>query len=119
MAIFFSETKRQILVMHTLVMLVNCIIGFVYSGREGGRGGTHNPPSAKIPIRTIFCLMGKFSFDKAGTGIARITRSVAICIAAFEYQRPFWDRQCPGIVGSQNLATGMQLRNALRTHQVP
>lgn len=81
--------------------------------------GAYNPPSAKIPIRTIFCLLGKFSLDKAGIGIARIARSVAICIPAFEYQRSFWDRQCPGIVGSQNLATGMQLRNALRTHQVP
>lgn len=63
--------------------------------------------------------MGKFNPTNAGTGITRIARSVAICIPAFEYQRFFELRQWPGIVGSQNLATGIQLKNALITHQVP
>ena len=49
----------------------------------------------------------------------RMTRSVVICIDALENHRPSELRQNPGIDGSQNLATGTQLRKALRTAQVP
>lgn len=45
--------------------------------------------------------------------------SVLICIAALENQSPFSLKQFPGIEGLQNFSTGMQLRNALSTAQVP
>lgn len=38
---------------------------------------------------------------------------------AFENQSPLLLKQNPGSEGSQNLATGMQLRKALKTAQVP
>lgn len=52
-------------------------------------------------------------------GMMRITRSVVICILAFENHRPGLLKQKPGIESSQNLATGMQFRKALVTAQVP
>lgn len=45
--------------------------------------------------------------------------SVVMCMAAFENHNPVLLRQCPGIEGSQNLATGIQLRKALITHHAP
>ena len=48
-----------------------------------------------------------------------MTRSVKICILAFENHRALGLRQKPSIEGSQNFAMGMQLRNPLTTAQVP
>ena len=84
-----------------------------------GYWDTHNPPRAKIEIKAIFCLCGNSSPDKAGIGINRITISVAMCMDAFENHSPSMLRQYPGRVGFQNLATGIQLRKALRTAQDP
>lgn len=84
-----------------------------------GYRNTHNPPRAKIEIKAIFCLCGNSSPDKAGIGINKITISVAMCMDAFENHSPSMLRQYPGIVGFQNLATGMQLRKALRTAHDP
>lgn len=70
-------------------------------------------------MRAIFCFIGNLSAANPGVGISRIATSVVICMAAFENHKPVLLRQWPGIEGSQNLATGIQLRNALITHHVP
>jgi hypothetical protein len=72
-----------------------------------------------MEIKAIRCFLGSSRAAKAGTGIIRIAMSVAICIDAFENQSPFELRQEPAMVGSQNLATGMQFRKALRTAHEP
>ena len=72
-----------------------------------------------MTIRATFCLLGKSSATSAGMGMIKIARSVAICIAALENQRPGLLRHWPGTAGFQNLATGTQLRKALSIHQVP
>lgn len=80
---------------------------------------TYKPPTAKIAIRATLCLLGKSRLYKAGIGITRIARSVAICIEALENHRAFELRHDPGIVGSQKRATGMQFKNPLSTAHVP
>lgn len=80
---------------------------------------THNPPNANRIIRAAFCFLGISMAIKAGIGMIRITRSVVICILAFENHSPGLLKQKPGIESSQNLATGMQFRKALITAQVP
>lgn len=45
--------------------------------------------------------------------------SVAMCMLALENHNPGLLKQKPGIVGSQNFATGTQFKNALITAHVP
>lgn len=52
-------------------------------------------------------------------GMRKMAISVLICMAALENHSPFSLRQWPGTEGLQNFSTGMQLRNALNTAQVP
>lgn len=111
--IIFRLTRRMILVMQTLLMLV----WDISSSRDQRR--PYNPPRANMIINAIFCLRGKSTAIRAGIGIRRIARSVVMCMLAFENHSPGWLRQCPLIEASQNLATGIQLRNALITAQVP
>ena len=80
---------------------------------------TYNPPSANMAMRAALCLFGRKSANKDGIGMAKIARSVAIWMDALENQSPLELKQNPGMEGSQNLATGTQLRNALTIHHIP
>lgn len=114
--IFLRLTKRTILVMQTLYKLR---VSPNFDRAVPWGGFTYNPPKANITISASFCLLGISIAIKAGIGIIRIARSVLICILAFENHRPGLLKQNPGRVGFQNLATGMQVKKALTTHQVP
>jgi hypothetical protein len=72
-----------------------------------------------MDINASLCFLGSSSAARAGIGMMKMARSVAMCIEALENQSPFELRQEPGIVGSQNRATGIQFRNALRTAHEP
>lgn len=80
---------------------------------------THKPPRANMIIKATFCFRGKSTAIRAGMGMIRIAISVEICILALENHRLVLFKQKPCIESSQNLATGMQLRNALITAHVP
>lgn len=80
---------------------------------------THNPPRANISINATFCLLGISIDARAGIGIIKMAMSVVMCMAALENHNAGLFKQNPSIVGSQNLATGMQFKNALITAQVP
>ena len=71
-----------------------------------------------MAMRAAFCLLGRNRLTKDGIGMAKIARSVAIWMDALENQSPLELKQNPGIEGFQNLATGIQLRNALTIHQI-
>lgn len=72
-----------------------------------------------MPIIPTLCLRGNLNPFNAGMGMIKIAISVRICILALENHNASESRQYPLIEGSQNLATGMQLRNPLITAQVP
>lgn len=80
---------------------------------------TYNPPSAKTAMRANFCFLGNCSDFRTGIGYMRMTISVIMWIAELENHKAFLSKQKPGTVGSQNLARGTQLAQALMMVQVP
>lgn len=70
-------------------------------------------------MRANFCFLGNCSDFRTGIGYTRMTMSVIMWIAEFENHKAFLSKQKPATVGSQNLARGTQLAQALMTVQVP
>jgi hypothetical protein len=70
--------------------------------------GTHKPPTAKIEMRPIFCLLPKFNPWMTGIGRRMIAKSVTMLIAAFVNQTANWFRQV-AFSWVQKARTGMQV----------
>ena len=86
---------------------------------NGRKSLTYKLPKAKIKITPILCFNGSLKLLRTGIGMTKIATSVNMCTLALENQRAFLLKQKPPIEVSQNLATGIQLRNPLTTAQVP
>lgn len=81
---------------------------------------TYKPPSAKKPIKTLFCGVGRFNFQTTGIGRIRIAKFCTIFKAPFVKKTVLRSRQCPPTtLGSQNLSTGVHNRTLPRKVQMP
>lgn len=104
--------RRKMLAIQTLHMIVSTSTPCSQALEEGG---TYTLPQAKIPQIATFCFQGRCSEEIRGIGRIMRVKSVTMFTDAFENHSAVKSKQWPGNVGSQNFATGMQVRIALRT----
>lgn len=89
-----SDRRRSMETRHTLQAVSKVFIGdhARFCACNGGAGAedpchvahrTYKPPTAKIPIRAVFCRRSKFRLRMTGIGRMMIAKSVAMLTAAF------------------------------------
>jgi hypothetical protein len=84
----------------------------VIPGRE-----TYNPPTAKMEMSPIFCLLPRFSFWMTGIGRRMIAKSVRMLMAALVNQTANWLRQI-AFSWVQKARTGTHMKILEKTVQM-